>query len=152
MNVSIYKNITDTIGVSGQLISFLTTDKWQNLSIQVRNETYKEMRNQLKRRLPCCTPSGLFKRRNKAYLIKHSGYICVDIDEEDNPSINDWQGFITELGHLKETVFAGLSVSGEAHSLIQIRTQNITNSILKPWRKIIYVMDNNRPRLKMCHG
>ncbi|MCK9500325.1 MAG: PriCT-2 domain-containing protein [Lascolabacillus sp.] len=121
MNVSIYKNITDTIGVSGQLISFLTTDKWQNLSIQVRNETNKEIRNQLKRRLPCCTPSGLFKKRNKAYLIKHSGYICIDIDEEDNPSINDWQGFITELGHLKETVFAGLSVSGRgAFSLIQI--------------------------------
>lgn len=121
MNISIYKNITDTVGVRGQLIPFLTTDKWKDLSDQVRNETDKEIRNQHKRRLPCCTPSGLFKRRNKVDLIKHSGYICIDIDEEDNPRIDDWQGFVTELGHLKETVFAGLSVSGNgAFSLIQI--------------------------------
>jgi hypothetical protein len=110
--VSIYKNVTDTTGAQGNLFSFLTTDKWKPLSDKVRNATDKETRSDLKKNLPCCTPSGLFSERNKGGLIKHSGFICVDIDGQDNPTINDWQGFVEELGHLKEVYFAGLSVSG----------------------------------------
>jgi hypothetical protein len=110
--VSIYKNVTDTTGAQGNLFSFLTTDKWKPLSDKVRNATDKETRSALKKSLPCCTPSGLFNERNKGGLIKHSGFLCVDIDGQDNPAITDWQGFVEELGHLKETYFAGLSVSG----------------------------------------
>lgn len=119
--VSIYKNITDTVGAKGNLFSFLTTDKWKPLSDKVRNAPNKEIRNALKKNLPCCTPSGLFNERSKDGLIKHSGFICVDIDGQDNPTITDWQGFVAELGYLKEVYFAGLSVSGTgAYCLIQI--------------------------------
>lgn len=110
--VSIYKNISDTAGQRGDLYSFLTTDKWKYLSDQVRMESDKESRTNLKKQLPCCTPSGLFAERSKAGLIQHSGIICIDIDGADNPSISDWQGFIEEIGHLQEVSFAGISVSG----------------------------------------
>ncbi len=110
--VSIYRKITDTTGAKGNLFSFLTTDKWKHLSDKVRNEPNKEARNALKKDLPCCTPSGLFRERAKEGLIRHSGFICIDIDGQDNPTITDWQGFVSELGHLKEVSFAGLSASG----------------------------------------
>lgn len=112
MEISIFKNISDTVGASGKLLAFLTTDKWKDLSLQVRAEKDKEKRTQLKKSLPCCTPSGLFRERKKEGLIKHSGVICIDIDGQDNPSITDWEGTISELGHLQEVMFAGLSVSG----------------------------------------
>lgn len=112
MNISIYKNLSDNIGSSVDIWKFFTTDKWKMLSDQVRVERDKERRKELKKQLPCCTPSGLFRERKKDGLIQHSGFICVDIDGQDNPNISDWQGFVHELGHLNETAFAGLSVSG----------------------------------------
>jgi hypothetical protein len=121
MNVSLYKNIMDTVGKSGKLISFLMTDKWKNLSDEVRSESDKDKRASLKKQLPCCTPSGLFHERKKEGLIEHSGYICLDIDGQDNPKILDWQGLVQELGHFNEISFAGLSVSGNgAFCLIPI--------------------------------
>lgn len=121
MEVSIYKNVSDTKGVSGDLIAFLTTDKWKDLSLEIRAEKDKSKRDRLKKKLPCCTPSGLFKARNKKGLITHSGIVCVDIDIKDNPAITDWQKQVQQLGHIREVMFAGLSVSGNgAFCLIKI--------------------------------
>lgn len=120
MEVSIYKNIFDNAGASGNLFSFFTTDKWKNLSDKVRNEEDKSVRDELKKHLPACTPSGLFSERKKNKLIKHSGYICIDIDGQDNTRIN-FESFYKELGNIKEVAFAGLSVSGKgAFALIPI--------------------------------
>ena len=121
MKVSIYKNIADTTGAPGDLMAFMTTDKWRDLSLAIRAEKDKEKRTRLKKDLPCCTPSGLFRERKKNGLIKHSGLICIDIDGDDNPTVNDWQGQVSQLGHIREVMFAGLSVSGNgAFCLIRI--------------------------------
>lgn len=121
MKVSIFRNISDTTGAPGDLMAFLTTDKWQDLSLAIRDEKDKEKRTYLKKKLPCCTPSGLFRERAKKGLIQHSGIICIDIDGDDNPAINDWQGQVQQLGHIREVLFAGLSVSGNgAFCLIPI--------------------------------
>jgi len=122
MKVSMYRNITDTSGKEGNLLSFLTTNKWQSLAEQIRNTPDKEERTHLKKSLPCCTPSGLFTERKKSGLIKHSGVICIDIDQAENPLINEWQSFVNELGVLNEILFAGVSVSGNgAFALIPIK-------------------------------
>lgn len=121
MIVSIYKNVTETTGYKSDIFYLLTTDKWRNQSDQVRAESDKVKREKLKRELlPAFTPSGIFKdnERNDKGLIKHSGYMCIDIDEDDNPHINDWQNVITQLGKLPEIAFAGLSVSGRGVFLI----------------------------------
>ena len=121
MIVSIYKNVIETTGYKADIFYLLTTDKWRNLSDKVRAEPDKDKRDKLKKKLlPAFTPSGIFKdnERNDRGLIKHSGYMCIDIDEDDNPHINDWQNVITQLSKLPEVAFAGLSVSGRGVFLI----------------------------------
>ena len=122
MIVSIYKNVADTKGAKAELFEVLTTDRWRNLSDKVRAETDKCKRNKLKQQLPAFTPSGTFKVRNEEGLIKHSGYMCIDIDGDDNTHITDWQSVVFELGKLPQIAFAGLSVSGNGvFALIPIK-------------------------------
>lgn len=119
--VSIYKNLFDNQGTVCKLFNFLTSDKWKEQCQAVRNESGKKQRNELKKQLPAITPSGRFGKRGKRYLIKHSGYICIDIDSADNPRITDFGAFVKELGLIDEVAFAGLSVSGKgAFCLIPI--------------------------------
>lgn len=115
MTVSIYKNVADTEGRNADLFKILTTNKWQHLTDKVRAETNKTKRNLLKQQLlPAFTPSGVFRKneRNNEGLVKHSGYMCIDIDGDDNPNIDDWQSVVFELGKLPQIAFAGLSASG----------------------------------------
>ncbi|GEM_PF-1419695 len=122
MIVSIYKNVADTKGAQVDLFEILTTDRWRHLSDKVRAETDKGKRNKLKQQLPAFTPSGTFKVRNEEELIKHSGYMCIDIDGDDNTHITDWQAVVFELGKLPQIAFAGLSVSGNGvFALIPIK-------------------------------
>ena len=115
MIVSIYKNVADTAGKNVDLFTVLTTTKWKHLTDRVRAETDKPTRDKLKQQLlPAFTPSGVFKENNRtdAGLVKHSGYMCIDIDADDNPTIKDWQRVVFELGKLPQIAFAGLSASG----------------------------------------
>lgn len=115
MTISIYKNVADTVGANVDLFTVLTTNKWQHLTEKVRAETNKAKRDKLKQQLlPAFTPSGVFKENNRtdAGLVKHSGYMCIDIDGDDNPTIKDWQSVVFELGKLPQIAFAGLSASG----------------------------------------
>ena len=115
MTVSIYKNVADTAGKNVDLFTVLTTDKWQHLTNKVRAQTDKAKRDKLKQQLlPAFTPSGVFKEneRTEAGLIQHSGYMCIDIDGDDNKYIADWKNVVHQLGKLPEVAFAGLSASG----------------------------------------
>lgn len=121
MKISIYRNVYDKEGATGNLFAFLTTDKWKDLSLKIRDATDKDTKDRLKKQLPCCTPSGQFENREDNRLNQHSGFICIDIDGDDNPTIKDWESFYQELGKLNEVVFSGLSVSGKgAFCLIRI--------------------------------
>lgn len=75
-------------------------------------------RLELKKRLPGVTVSGTFTRRNNESLIKHSGFIALDIDGKDNPTVTDWQGLRDTLGTWHEVLMAALSVSGKGLFLI----------------------------------
>ena len=41
-----------------------------------------------KKKLPGFTVSGTFKLRNKARLLQHSGFLCLDIDAKTNPGVD----------------------------------------------------------------
>ena len=45
----------------------------------------KDAVNPLKRRLPGVTPSGRFAKRASTEILVHSGILCVDVDELDDP-------------------------------------------------------------------
>ena len=75
--------------------------------------TSDKERRDLKASLPAVTISGTFKRRAEAGLTQHSGFICIDIDKNDNPGISDWQGLRDDLMHGTNIFFAALSASGQ---------------------------------------
>ena len=56
----------------------------------IREEPDEEKQKELKRCLPGVTISGIFKRRAKSELLKHSGLISVDIDLKDNQHIKNF--------------------------------------------------------------
>ena len=137
MIVSIYKTVKDTKGAKAHLFDILTTDRWRHLSDKVRAERDKAKQKKMKQQLlPAFTPSGTFEVRNKQGLIKHSGYMCVDIDGDDNPHIRDWQTVVFELGKLPQIAFAALSVSGNgAFALIPIKYPDRHEEHFKAFQK-----------------
>lgn len=64
---------------------------WRELIAPIRLESDKAKQKILKSKLPAVTIAGTFKYRNEASLLKHSGFMCVDIDDfNDNSAlIND---------------------------------------------------------------
>ena len=58
----------------------------------IRKEKDKEIRNNYKKRLPSICFSGRFSQRGEKFLLEHSGYICLDIDNiksQDMKSVRD---------------------------------------------------------------
>jgi len=70
-------------------------------------------KKKLKKSLPCFTISGMFSLRNAQSLNLHSGRLCLDIDDEHNPQISDWQELRNTLGTWESIEFSSLSVSGK---------------------------------------
>lgn len=54
--------------------------KWKDLIEPIRIEQDKEKRKILKEQVPAVTCSGTFTSRNQNNIIKHSGFIAIDID------------------------------------------------------------------------
>jgi len=80
MNISIYKNISDTKSQDTTLLDQFLQDvkngKWQTQVERVRQTQDPEQ----KKSVPLVTVSGQFKERNASGIISHSGFICIDID------------------------------------------------------------------------
>lgn len=92
---------------------------------QIREAENKDLKAKLKRTLPAVTFSGLFENSHKASeLIKHSGFICIDIDSVDhaNGQSFDTQEMKTYLSKIDVVYFACLSVGGRGlMALVPIR-------------------------------
>ncbi len=61
----------------------------------------------IKHSLPCFTPSGVFARRNKAGLLRHSGFLCIEWDDFDPDTLK------ARLAEHSFIHYAGLSCSGK---------------------------------------
>src|SRR6478736_9595478 len=90
--ISLYPVITDT--KNGKDISIETflqqvkDGRWIDDVIELRSKTKKDDRRKAKSKLPYVTISGQFKERNEKGIVKHSGFLCIDIDNLGD-SVND---------------------------------------------------------------
>lgn len=117
--ISIYNSAYDNTGTVGMLSDFLFCDFSREEVLKIRSTTDKAERSFLKRMLPCATISGVFEpTRSSKNLKEHSGFICLDIDGQDNPDIADWNYLKEQLSVIPQIAFASLSVSGHGLFLL----------------------------------
>jgi len=110
--VSLFENYSKPkpIGIVS-LDEWLHSSHFQKEVEAIRNEKNKSRRRELKSKLPAITPSGIFSKRENLGLIQHSGIICIDIDQKDNPEIGDFSAVKDALAGLEGLFGAALSVS-----------------------------------------
>lgn len=119
IKVSVYTRYSDTKSTKiVSLYKWLFNSKYKDKILEIRNTASSDTRNKLKAQLPCITVSGNFRTREDCGLLKHSGFVCIDLDEKDNRGI-DLEETKEELGEAFESLYyAGLSVSGRGLYLI----------------------------------
>ncbi|QGW26717.1 BT4734/BF3469 family protein [Phnomibacter ginsenosidimutans] len=78
----------------------------------------KAERDTKKALLPAITPSGTFSHRSDQSMLKHSGFICLDIDHKDNCNLQNFFELKSELSKIKQVAYCGLSVSGEGYFVL----------------------------------
>lgn len=119
---SIYANAKDRLGIGTMAVGdFLFSGKWRSQVEALREmvsrygaleakkcDDYKRM----KQMLPGATLSGEFSRRRTDCLVRHTGYIAIDIDLVDNLSVSDMQGITYVLRHRPEIACYLRSCSG----------------------------------------
>jgi hypothetical protein len=102
-----------------RLLDFLTSTKYKSEVESIRSTSNKNRVDQLKRRLPAITPSGIFSNKRGAdFLLKHSGLICIDIDAKDNAGVTDFNNLKEYIAVLDCVAYCGLSVSGKGFFVI----------------------------------
>jgi len=82
--ITIFKNFADTTAPKYVEIDYVL-ESIKNCKIQkqvdeLRGETDKKKRNELKKLLPCILFSGTFSKRSDKSIIEHSGYVVLDWD------------------------------------------------------------------------
>lgn len=134
-DVSIYKDVKDRWGEyhypgeesqaptrSMSIGDFLFGGYWQDEVSHLRDmiarlgvadaKNHPEYRA-TKQQLPGATLSGYFAERRKTDLLtRHSGYICLDIDNQDNTGISDFSQIVFVLRHRPEVACVMRSCSG----------------------------------------
>lgn len=80
--VSFYNSIRETVPSKTVSIDFILDGirigTWKEIVLKAREDL------SLKQNLPCFTPTGIFKKRNKNQLIYHTGIFCFDLDNISN--------------------------------------------------------------------
>ena len=117
IEVSCFKNyIIPENPKTVNLLQWLSSTKYQSQVDTIRSLDIKEERDALKAKLPCITPSGLFTYRSQNKLVKHSGFIQIDLDPvtktKMNLEISNWDDLKLELSKLSQIAYLGLSASG----------------------------------------
>lgn len=105
--ISIYSNVSDTKGSVGTLRDFLNIGLRHKDYIDRLRQTSGDERKAMKMKLPCATISGVFGKRGKHGLIRHSGLIALDIDD-----VPDCADLIDKLANMDMVAYAGRSVGG----------------------------------------
>lgn len=121
------------------IYDFCLTDRWQPVVERLRGmvaeygEKAAKARDdyrQTKTLLPGATLSGLFElrevwnekyqrtemvSRRTAHLQQHTGYLCIDIDHQDNLSLSDMRIILRTLRHRPEVALLMKSCSGTGY-------------------------------------
>lgn len=124
--ISVYNGVTDNVGTVTYLSNFLGSKRHISRIQELRAEKDAKRRAAMKRSLPAATVSGIFHPTRAAEnLVRHSGFISIDIDGEDNPGISV-EDMRTALICRPYVAYAAMSVSGNGmFAIIPIaRTDN----------------------------
>lgn len=116
--VSVYNGVSDTIGIVTTLASFLSATNHIADIQAARAMQDKEQRNSIKKKMPQAVIAGTCSPTRKAENTTANGLICVDIDAQDNPNINDWQDLKRQLSVIPEIAYISLSFSSKGLFLI----------------------------------
>ena len=88
MKVSIFKHIKIVTPYKDldvfEVLDYIKTGKWKKQVSELRTETDKTKRNELKSKLPYITVCGTFSNRSNTGLKRHSGLACLDFDDVDD--------------------------------------------------------------------
>jgi len=84
MEVTIFKDIKDTSQPFyrdvQKIIERIRDGASKDIVKEIRDESDKQKRNDIKQQLPAICFSGKFSKRNDSSLLEHSGLICLDFD------------------------------------------------------------------------
>ncbi len=116
--VSLFENYSDTTPKDTNLYQLLTSNQYKNLVDRIRTEPDADKQKKLKSKLPCFSPSGIFKGSADKDLIKHSGLICLDIDEKDNPGLTNFNELKLLIKNIPYIAYCGVSVRGAGFFVI----------------------------------
>lgn len=118
INTSMYDNVrsdqprkVDLMETLTEMNRVLQKPRYEHLRM-LRKSNLDEYKKQ-KNTLPAFTPSGTFSGKSADTLTSYSGYICIDIDGQDNPHITDYAKLRDELAKIKNVDYCSLSASGE---------------------------------------
>lgn len=116
VEVSCFKDYnTPDNPVTISLFQWLTSTKYKNTVEAIRKEPNKDRRDEMKSRLPAITPSGMFTKRTSNSLVKHSGFIAVDIDHKENEHIGNYDELKEQICKISNVAYCGISVSGTGY-------------------------------------
>jgi hypothetical protein len=84
INISYYKNANDTKSSDTIALDLflegVKNGKWQDIVLPIRAIQDKALRNEKKKLAPTVTIAGTFSERKDDKLVKHSGFIAIDVD------------------------------------------------------------------------
>ncbi|MFB6305501.1 MAG: BT4734/BF3469 family protein, partial [Flavobacteriales bacterium] len=85
-----------------------------------------EKYHHLKQQLPCVKPSGIFHTSDGDHLIRHSGWMQIDLDRTDNPEfLADPEDAKKELSKFPEVGFAARSTTDGIWALVRLPYEEI---------------------------
>lgn len=116
VEVSCFRDyVTEDNPATISLITWLTSAKYRVQVERIRKETDKAKRDALKAHLPAITPSGTFTKRAASCLVKHSGFIGIDIDWDGNKHIGNYADLKQQITKIRNIAYCGISVSGTGY-------------------------------------
>lgn len=117
MNVTIFKNITDTINPHyisiDKIVERIKEGNSRELVNKIRACWTKEERNKFKKDLPSICFSGIFEKRANDKIKSHSGLVCLDFDH-----VNDVEKFKERFKKDKHVLMAFVSPSGDGLKVV----------------------------------
>lgn len=121
--VTFLHSVMDTDGKAVPLATCLFGTKWREHVQAIRAETDEAKQKAMKKALPCFTASGLFEGGVKSKDLKaHSGFICIDVDEQDNRHLADFDKLPALMRKEEElrrhVAYCGHSVRGKGFFLL----------------------------------
>jgi hypothetical protein len=115
IKVSSFENCKSISPKDVNLLSWLTSDKYRDKVMGLRNIQDENIQKVIKASLPAITPSGTFSTRSEKGLIAHSGFLAFDIDFKDNQHIDNFNDLKRQVSNIINVAYCGLSVRGHGY-------------------------------------